>query len=163
MAKMGRKPKPTAVKKLQGNPGKRPLNDNEPLPPGKARMPYGLKTRWPNIAKRWDKIAPHLEAVGLLTPADIPAFLLMLHHWRICDMALRMIETDGLTRLDESGVERKHPALQIFRDNSAAARQYYSEFGMTPSSRSGLKVPEPEMPTLAETLEMIYAAENEVK
>ena len=28
----GRKPKPTAVKKLEGNPGKRKLNMKEPVP-----------------------------------------------------------------------------------------------------------------------------------
>ena len=28
----GRKPKPTAVKKLEGNPGKRKLNTKEPVP-----------------------------------------------------------------------------------------------------------------------------------
>lgn len=28
----GRKPKPTAVKKLEGNPGKRKLNTKEPMP-----------------------------------------------------------------------------------------------------------------------------------
>ena len=29
MAARGRKPKPTALKVLEGNPGKRPLNDHE--------------------------------------------------------------------------------------------------------------------------------------
>lgn len=33
MAARGRKPKPTALKVLEGNPGKRPLNDHEPIPP----------------------------------------------------------------------------------------------------------------------------------
>ena len=33
MAKTGRKPKPTALKRLEGNPGKRPLNALEPVPP----------------------------------------------------------------------------------------------------------------------------------
>lgn len=28
----GRKPKPTALKKLEGNPGKRKLNKKEPIP-----------------------------------------------------------------------------------------------------------------------------------
>lgn len=28
----GRKPKPTALKKLEGNPGKRKLNTKEPIP-----------------------------------------------------------------------------------------------------------------------------------
>ena len=32
MATRGRKPKPTAVKVLEGNPGKRPLNMYEPVP-----------------------------------------------------------------------------------------------------------------------------------
>ena len=33
----GRKPKPTAVKKLEGNPGKRKLNTKEPVPAKKPR------------------------------------------------------------------------------------------------------------------------------
>ena len=33
MAVRGRKPKPTAIKELEGNPGKRPLNGHEPVPP----------------------------------------------------------------------------------------------------------------------------------
>ena len=32
----GRKPKPTALKKLEGNPGKRKLNTREPVP-GKGK------------------------------------------------------------------------------------------------------------------------------
>ena len=36
MATRGRKPKPTALKVLEGNPGKRPLNENEPKPERKA-------------------------------------------------------------------------------------------------------------------------------
>ena len=37
----GRKPKPTAVKKLEGNPGKRKLNTKEPNP-GKGMPDTGL-------------------------------------------------------------------------------------------------------------------------
>ena len=36
MATRGRKPKPTNLKVLEGNPGQRPLNDNEPKPGKKA-------------------------------------------------------------------------------------------------------------------------------
>ena len=58
MATRGRKPKPTALKVLEGNPGKRPLNDREPVPPkatlnalrGSCRKPRrngsGLLLRW---------------------------------------------------------------------------------------------------------------------
>ena len=44
MATRGRKPKPTALKLLEGNPGKRPLNEHEPIPPtGKIRCPSWLE------------------------------------------------------------------------------------------------------------------------
>ena len=33
MAQRGRKPTPTAIKELEGNPGKRPHNENETVPP----------------------------------------------------------------------------------------------------------------------------------
>ena len=36
MAQRGRKPKPTAMKVLEGNPGKRSLNTTEPQPPKRA-------------------------------------------------------------------------------------------------------------------------------
>ena len=44
MAQRGRKPKPTAIKELEGNPGGRPLNPNEPRPDKKApRCPSWLE------------------------------------------------------------------------------------------------------------------------
>ena len=44
MAQRGRKPKPTVLKELEGNPGRRPLNKNEPKPNKKA-------PRCPNVIK----------------------------------------------------------------------------------------------------------------
>ena len=44
MAIRGRKPKPTALKVLEGNPGHRPLNKKEPMPKGKLpRCPEWLE------------------------------------------------------------------------------------------------------------------------
>ena len=44
MAERGRKPTPTAIKMLEGNPGKRQLNMNEPVPRAKApRCPTWLE------------------------------------------------------------------------------------------------------------------------
>ena len=64
----GRKPKPTALKKLEGNPGKRPLNELEPVPPTVAlRCPNYLL---PEARKEWKRLAPILMGMGLLTAAD---------------------------------------------------------------------------------------------
>ena len=72
MATRGRKPKPTAMKILEGNPGKRPLNVNEPVPPvGNIKCPTWLL---PEAKKEWKRLAPSLEAMGVLTMADLTAF-----------------------------------------------------------------------------------------
>ena len=72
MAMAGRKPKPTALKILEGKPGKRPLNKNEPNPPkGNIKCPTWLL---PEAKKEWKRLAPSLEAMGVLTMADLTAF-----------------------------------------------------------------------------------------
>jgi P27 family predicted phage terminase small subunit len=72
MATRGRKPKPTALKVLEGNPGKRPLNKNEPQPERKApRCPSWLE---PEAKKEWKRMAKTLETIGVLTQVDKAAF-----------------------------------------------------------------------------------------
>lgn len=45
MAGRGRPPKPTVIKKLESNPGKRPLNKNEPKLEGDQRVSLREKTQ----------------------------------------------------------------------------------------------------------------------
>ena len=49
--------KPTALKLVTGNPGRRPLPQNEPKPTGKPLQPKWLRGR---AAKIWKEIAPQL-------------------------------------------------------------------------------------------------------
>ena len=72
MAQRGRKPKPTALKMLEGNPGGRPLNTKEPKPEKKApRCPSWLEDE---AKKEWKRMAKVLENMGLLTEMDMAAF-----------------------------------------------------------------------------------------
>lgn len=72
MAQRGRKPKPTAVKVLEGNPGKRSLNTNEPKPVKKApRCPAWLEDE---AKKEWKRMAKQMEQLGILTEIDMAAF-----------------------------------------------------------------------------------------
>lgn len=138
MTRAGRKPKPTVLKELAGNPGGRPLNDAEPRPEPAdgARPPYRL----PSKARRfWLEQAPRLEALGLLSEIDVPAFQLMATHFGVAVEAAEVIRAEGIMTKDEHGLDRKHPALQVLRDNSGAFRAYAAEFGMTPSSRSRVR------------------------
>lgn len=64
----GPKPIPTAIKKLTGNPGRRPLNDREPIAPnGVIACPQYLTG--PARAE-WFRLRPILDAMGTLKPVD---------------------------------------------------------------------------------------------
>lgn len=77
----GRHPKPSRLKILQGDPGKRlprravtggKLPEGEPTPTGKAAKPKWLKAK--QGGRVWDEFAPIVEGMGLLTDADTETF-----------------------------------------------------------------------------------------
>ena len=70
MATRGRKPKPTALKVLEGNPGRRPLNKNEPKPKGKKKLqcPSYFNAE---AKKEWRRLSKVLIEMGVLTEFDI--------------------------------------------------------------------------------------------
>ena len=72
MATRGRKPTPTAIKLLEGNPGKRPLNANEPKPEKKA--PSCPKWLEPEAKTEWRRLAKQMEQIGILTQVEMAAF-----------------------------------------------------------------------------------------
>ena len=71
----GRKPKPTALKKLEGNPGKRKLNTKEPIPAkGMPNCPEWLlpeqQTPWVGIANTNQKLMLQAASEFGLTPSS---------------------------------------------------------------------------------------------
>ena len=58
----GRKPKPTALKKLEGNPGKRKMNTKEPVP-GKG-MPDCPKWLLPEAKEEWKRLCQKLSEIS---------------------------------------------------------------------------------------------------
>jgi P27 family predicted phage terminase small subunit len=137
MAKPGPLPKPTALKLIEGNPGKRPVPKGEPRP---LEVAPELPTWLPGRARdAWIELAPELERLGLLTAIDGPAFAAACITWGMAREAAEEIRIDGVTDFDEhNGRLRKHPATQVLRDNLAAYRQWCAEFGLTPAARARL-------------------------
>ena len=149
---VGRKPKPTALKKLAGNPGRRPLNELEPKPgPADPKVPRGKLP--PEAQKLWKDLAPKLAALGVLTDVDLPAFEMLCIHYALARDAFKLVNELGMFVKDRDGQPRKNPALQLYRDNSMAFKAYLLEFGLTPSSRSKIEAgPLDEEPSLADLL-----------
>lgn len=150
MSTRGPKPKPTELKKVQGNPGHRPLNGQQPKPKTPVKRPRGMG----GLQKRfWNEYAEELERLQVLTGVDSAAFRLMADHYAIAIQAVKELQEQGLTVETKNEGTKKNPFAQIFKDNSLAFRAYASEFGMTPSARTRLKMPaEAEQLSLAEQL-----------
>lgn len=167
----GRKPKPTAQKKRQGNPGKRKLNTREPKPAMSTDMKPQKKPAPQQIAANLDglaiealvtafaeRYAPQLQALQLLTDVDHPAFEMMSLHYALAWAANDVVQRDGLKVKGVMGGDKKHPLLQVVRENSMALRAYLAEFGMTPSARSRVQAPDPDDDKERELEERFFGA-----
>lgn len=145
MPMVGRKPKPTHLKLITGNPGKRKLEpEREPRPAvGVGSMPRGMLNA--EAQKLWRDLAPKLERLGILTEVDGPAFALMCEWWGIARLAAREVRgLESVWTTDRNGRERRHPAIVVLKQATEMFHQLAGEFGLTPSMRTKLKVPEPE-------------------
>lgn len=134
MATRGRKPKPTAIKLLEGNPGKRPLNEYEPVPPkSEIKCPAWLE---PEAKKEWKRLAPALETMGILTPVDISAFAGYCQAYARWKEAEEFISKHGSIFQTPSGYVQQVPQVSIAQQNLKIMQSFCSEFGLTPATRS---------------------------
>lgn len=129
--------KPTALKVLEGNPGRRPLPKNEPKP---QPIAPGCPDWLPAAAIRyWNELAPRLEKLGLLTEVDGAAFADYCLCLARLEEAERDIEKRGLL-VDGDRGKVKNPAAQLAREYRAAAQKWAARFGLDPASRAGLDI-----------------------
>ena len=134
MATRGRKPKPTNLKVLEGNPGQRPLNDNEPKPDKKApTCPAWLE---PEAKKEWRRMSKQLEQLGLLTELDRAAFAAYCQAYARWKEAEEFITKHGSMIRTPNGYLQQVPQVSIAQTIQKLMLKYCAEFGLTPSSRS---------------------------
>ena len=134
MAVRGRKPKPTALKALEGNPGRRPLNEKEPTPPKiDIKCPTWLL---PEAKKEWKRLAPSLEAMGVLTMADMTAFSGYCQAYARWKEAEEFITQHGSIFQTPSGYVQQVPQVSIAQQNLKIMQSFCTEFGLTPACRA---------------------------
>ncbi len=122
----GRRPQPSALRVLRGNPGKRKPNPREPTPPaGEVTKPADLS---PAATVFWDELAPVALAMRTLTRADVRPFA------TLCEL-----QATFTAATKAKGTEAFDARLE--RDTAAVLRPYYALFGLEPVSRARLVVP----------------------
>jgi P27 family predicted phage terminase small subunit len=141
----GPKPKPTHLKLITGNPGRRPLNHAEPKPkPSLPKPPPELSA---DALREWKRVAPRLFAAGILTVIDraaLAAYCQAHGRWLQAERALAIMAgrdsvTSGLLIKTTNGNAIQNPLAGTANKAMSDMVRYAAELGMTPSARSRVR------------------------
>lgn len=144
----GRKPTPTVIKMVKGNPGRRPLPEFEPqFESNIPKCPFKLD----KIGQEtWDRKAEMLYGAGVLTDADWETLAIYCRVWSQIVLLSAEIQTseDYLTyeiKIDKkTGEEFKsnaktNPLCLRLESLYSEYRSYSALFGLDPANRGKIK------------------------
>ena len=142
--KPGRPPKPTNLKLVQGNPGRRPVERGEASP--EVDLPACPGHLTVEAREEWNRVGPLLVKYRLVTDIDTAALALYCQsygRWReaekkIADM--REKSGDGLLIKAPSGYPIQNPYLAIANRAMEDCYKYLQQFGLSPSARTRVTV-----------------------
>ena len=142
----GRRPKPSRLKVLTGNPGKRPFNEDEPRP--KSAIPDCPPELGPVARREWDRLVAELGPLRLLTHLDRAALAAYCGAYALWAEATEAIQKYGAMIKSPNGFPVQSPYLAIANRQTEIMMRIASEFGFTPASRSRIATPQPSEPDL---------------
>ncbi len=134
----GRKSKPTRLKILAGNPGRRPINEREPQPSLLPSLPDPPKQLSREGRKEWIRVGGFLLRTRVLTEADLTAlsaYATVYGRWMVaeCEIKRKGILVPAAPR---SKARVQNPMLPVANKAFQQMSQLLGEFGLTPSSRT---------------------------
>jgi len=149
MATPGRKPKPTQMHILNGNPSKIRLEDRIS---NEVKMKEYQPGEYPNapewldeIAKEeWNRVAPMLANSKLMTEADTKALEAYCKCWSRYIEAEKQMDELGSTIFQpnqKSKYIQQLPQVAIAQKYLKLCKDFMTEFGLTPSSRGRMQLP----------------------
>lgn len=130
----GPKPKPTALRRLGGNPGKRGYNHAEP------QAPEGVPDCPPHLMDaardEWDRLVDMLHGMGVVTLVDravLAAYCQCYGRWVEAEEKL---QSTPMLLKTATGYVQQSPWLSIANKQLELMGRYMTEIGLTPASRS---------------------------
>lgn len=142
----GRRPKPTRLKYLTGNPGKRALNMREPRPD--PEIPDCPEQLSPAAQAEWRRLCAELGKLNLLTNLDRGALATYCAAYALWAAAIENVHKYGAMVKSPTGYPMQSPYIAIANRQAEIMMRIASEFGFTPASRSRIATPPSETPTL---------------
>jgi P27 family predicted phage terminase small subunit len=137
----GRKPKPTHLKLLDGNAGRRPLNIDEPVPAEVISGPPG----WMTAAQQkiW-RDAVEASPPGLLRSLDSSIFSIWVVARALHQEAAEKVSQYGaIIKSPANGQPIQSPYLGIMNRQAQIMMKAVSEMGFSPTSRARVKIDKP--------------------
>jgi P27 family predicted phage terminase small subunit len=139
MARPGPPPKPTALKVLHGETRPSRLNAHEPRPlDGRPVPPPHLG---PDALAVWEATLQHLDAMGLVTPADSEALAAYCEAVVQRRRAWQVLQASPPLIKGQRGNLVRNPATQAWRDAAMVMHRMSQEFGLTPAARAAWRGP----------------------
>ena len=136
----GRKPLPSNVVRLRGNPGKRRLNDAEPKPT--AKIPSCPACLGEAARKEWMRLVRELAEVELLTGLDRGMLAAYCQAHALWVEAVSSIGRYGTMIKSPNGYPMQSPYVAVANKQVEIMVRIAAELGMTPSSRTRIRVGE---------------------
>lgn len=137
--------KPTNLKRLEGNPGKRRLPTNEPTPPMEMPSPPAHLDEY--ALEEWNRVAEGLNAMGVLAGVDqatFAAYCAAYSRWRLAEEELNILakksKLQSLVLKTVSGNWIQQPLIGIANKAAGDMVRFAAEFGMSPSARAHLGI-----------------------
>lgn len=90
----------------------------------------------PEAKKEWQRLAPSLQAMGMLTAADLTAFEGYCQAYARWMEAEAFITKHGSIFKTPSGYVQQVPQVSIARQNLKIMQSFCSDFGLTPATRA---------------------------
>lgn len=157
-------PKPAALKVLEGNPGRRPLDLAGGVNP-RIEIPAAPRHLGAEARKEWRRITPLLEELGLISGLDRAALALY------CQAAGRLAElemafngmvarkvAEGMDYADAvyacsyavtpSGYAQQSVIVQLIGKHREQVNRYLMHFGLSPAARGRVQPSNYAQPTL---------------
>lgn len=130
----GRKPKPTALRRAEGNPGRRGYNANEPVPPEELPdCPVHLNAA---AEEEWHRLAEVLYRMGVLTTVDRAVLAAYCQSWGRWVEAEGKLKTTPMLLKTATGYVQQSPWLSIANKQLELMGRFMTELGLTPAARS---------------------------
>lgn len=145
MGRRGSPPKSTHLKLLAGT-FRKDRAKHHPQPQASPEVPTPPAFLGKTAKNEWRRVAPELHRLGLLTQLDRASFAAYCASYGRWVELEKIVTAQGMTFMTKRGVVYKRPEVTMAQKECALMRQFALEFGLTPTSRSRIEVPEPPKP-----------------